>query len=192
MAAFRRATVASRSRSGSSIGSTVRRTSCSSQARDAGRLEDAYGVNGLDLLGHSSSEDQITKRPTTQLRPCGASGDANQGREMTVAVRENERLDPTDIRSERIADRARRCDSHSALTIVQPGSIQHRIARRLERPLSAPESFDIGCRLVVGAAVAEPLKIPAQFVLDDISQQHRDLRPRLVLHPVSKAGHVRR
>jgi hypothetical protein len=70
---------------------------------------------------------------------------------MTDALRENERLDAASIRIERVADRARRGERQDAVTIVQPGSVQQRISWALERPLSAPESFDIGGRPLVSS-----------------------------------------
>jgi hypothetical protein len=45
--------------------------------------------------------------PRPPSRPSGESGDANQGREMTVAVRENQRLNLAYFGIERVADRAR-------------------------------------------------------------------------------------
>lgn len=111
---------------------------------------------------------------------------------MAVAVRQNERLESASTRIERIADRARGSDGQGAFTIVKPSSIQQRLSRRLERPLSALESLDIGGRPVVGSTLAQPLEVPPQFVSDDVSQRHRDLRSRLFLHPISEAGHVRR
>ena len=48
----------------------------------------------------------------------------------------------------------------------------------MERLLSALESFDIGGRLMVGSFLAQPLKVPAQFVSDNVPQRRGDLRSR--------------
>src|SRR5829696_1405139 len=82
-------------------------------------------------------------------------------------------------------------DGQDAFTVVQPGSIDHRVAVTSERALGAFESFNIVvCRLRPGGA--EPLEVPAQHVSNHVSQRRGDLRSRLFLHPLSKAGELRR
>ena len=74
------------------------------------------------------------------------SGHGNQGGEMTVGVRENQRLDLGRAGRQRDGDCRGRGDSQNSMAFLLPGAIQRWESRRLESSAGALEAGTIGLR----------------------------------------------
>src|SRR6266849_1033123 len=100
---------------------------------------------------------------------------------MSVAVRENHRLDAAGAGRQRVGDLGRRSERQDALAILEPGPIQHWIPGRLKCPLVAPEPDFVGSFCCTRTSRAKALEIQAELVPNTRAERPGELIARSLL-----------